>query len=176
MFFSLKKIWDLNFRHSLRLHYNGELYECHCGSVFKSKRGWDVHTIIHKKENLACNVCQKQFSTYYFLKAYRLKELGECKEMSRFSNVITSHTNSWTCFYYLHSQDLGQERPVYLRQVRFPTFKPRFILSSHPKAPEGDNVLRLVPPILQSKISSHVAHGKRSSEASSIQVQILEFL
>lgn len=50
------------FRHHLKNHYEGRLYECNCGSVYKTKGQLKRHEESHK-EKWTCKVCLKQCST-----------------------------------------------------------------------------------------------------------------
>lgn len=52
----------LHFRHNLKEHYDGTLYECHCGSICKSKRNLEHHQETHTEKEI-CEVCDKQCST-----------------------------------------------------------------------------------------------------------------
>lgn len=51
-----------NSRHNLTKHYDGKLFECHCGSVYKFNCELIKHQQIHNGK-LICRVCQKPFST-----------------------------------------------------------------------------------------------------------------
>lgn len=57
-----KNYYESHFRHNLRNHYEGTLFECHCGSVYSSKLTLKKHQRIHDENSKkACRVCQKQF-------------------------------------------------------------------------------------------------------------------
>lgn len=59
----------LDFRHMLRKHFDGEIFECHCGSVFDRKYNLSAHQKAHN-EKLPCNVCLKTFITHSKLRAH----------------------------------------------------------------------------------------------------------
>lgn len=53
----------LVYRHNLRNHYEGKVYECHCGSVHKCKDKLIIHERSHNREYKTCEACQKQFAS-----------------------------------------------------------------------------------------------------------------
>lgn len=58
-----------NSRHKLSEHYDEELFECHCGSVFKFKSLLSQHQQRHNEKS-TCEICQKQFSFLKSLNAH----------------------------------------------------------------------------------------------------------
>lgn len=63
-----KKVFDC--RHKLRKHNEGEIFECHCGSVFKSKYTLATHQQTHKGEKVTCGACQHQFVNKFSLNTH----------------------------------------------------------------------------------------------------------
>lgn len=52
------------------MHHNGDIYECHCGSVFKLKRILNIHMLKHDRQKLSCEICMKQFAEINSLKGH----------------------------------------------------------------------------------------------------------
>lgn len=83
------------YRHKLIEHYDGQLFECHCGSVFKNKYELKGHQTIHS-DKVECSVCRNQFSLFRDLAAHWRKNhsrthgmLGSLK--SKFFNNVEKH-------------------------------------------------------------------------------------
>lgn len=57
------------FRHNLRKHFEGEIFECHCGSVYASKALLQNHKRIHGGMK-TCGICQKEFANALCLRRH----------------------------------------------------------------------------------------------------------
>lgn len=65
------KIIKFIFSHNLRMHYDGKVVECHCGSVYKTAYMLKVHQRTHSIGTAVnCKVCQKEFSKIELLKLH----------------------------------------------------------------------------------------------------------
>lgn len=60
--------------HILKKHYDGNIYECHCGAAYKSKSHLLKHQKIHEGRTKTCEVCQQEFTSIdYFRNHWRMK-------------------------------------------------------------------------------------------------------
>lgn len=117
------------FRHDLKKHFEGKIYECHCGSVSSSKLKFATHQKTHNAEKFTCKVCQKQFSCRFTLKEHWNKNhinphgtfLRECKLRSR-SFVIFQ----WI-FIFINNNSSAPDWSVHLWQVRIVAFKSQLV-------------------------------------------------
>lgn len=53
--------------HNLKEHYDGQLFECHCGSAFKLNSQLTAHQKTHIKKIETCRACRKQFASSHSL-------------------------------------------------------------------------------------------------------------
>lgn len=87
------------FSHELKTHFKGKIFECHCGSVFKSSKKLINHRKTHV-EKRTCHVCQKQISPKGFAahwKSFHLDTHGELeiiKKLQSFECHACSHKAS----------------------------------------------------------------------------------
>lgn len=51
------------------MHYDGEIYECHCGQAYKSMQALKRHKETHE-EKVTCEVCRQHFSNRDRLKCH----------------------------------------------------------------------------------------------------------
>lgn len=51
------------FRHTLKKHYYGKVFECHCGSVFVENYRLIAHQRVHSSQMIQCEACPKTFKT-----------------------------------------------------------------------------------------------------------------
>lgn len=77
--------------HKLRMHFKGELFECHCGSVYGSMHRLILHQQSHAK--ISCEVCHVQCSSKTSLNAHwkrkHLQTHGSKREKSKFLKYYT---------------------------------------------------------------------------------------
>lgn len=66
-----------HFRHTLKKHYNGKVYECFCGSVFAENHTLTKHQRVHSNEVMTCEVCLKVFKTEENFKIHWKKHHSE---------------------------------------------------------------------------------------------------
>lgn len=62
--------------HTLKRHYNGKVYECHCGSIFTENYILKTHQLVHSSQHLVsdtCQVCHKIFKTKACFKNHWMK-------------------------------------------------------------------------------------------------------
>lgn len=117
------------FRHRLKKHFNGKIFECHCGSVYTAVWKLKYHQRLHNNQKMTCDACQNTFASIDHLKYHcRRMKHGQYLEKSKFLYKVTKQFTNF-CFRF-NSFGSATERSVHLRQMWSEDSKPSFVSDS----------------------------------------------
>lgn len=119
-------------RHNLNEHYNGKLFDCHCGSVFKVKYQLKKHQKVHKEKE-ECKVCRKQLafiSIKQHWRKFHLETHGRLEtRKGKFCGVLV-FSSVLPAFYFRNRENSKLDWSLHLRQMWLEVFKPSIISGS----------------------------------------------
>lgn len=166
------------FRHCVRKHFTGKIFECHCGSVYTTMFRLKIHQQSHSAEKIiVCEVCKKEYDKLVNLKAHwkrvHLRTHGvylgkECKFLLK---SMWNNNNKFLIFF--SSKSHKQKRSVYLRQMRDQMQRTQNIPWPLQKAPKDLDFLWLVSTVFLPQTCHRRSHYKSSLEAAPFRVQDL---
>lgn len=165
-------------RHTLRSHYDGKVYGCSCGSVYRSNRVLWSHKQTHK-EMISCSVCQKQFTTtknfMFHWKAHHFKTHGR-HHMMKSKFLMLQPFGNWYFFLFLWTVRVVNKIGPFICDKCGSKYERRPFLIFHLKSHQGiiGMLCDLCPQIFNQK-GALVKHMEKAHMEPRFACQICEY-